>query len=113
MFAGDVALVGFHHPAIAHALNGGDGGVAVNFSAHGTGTFGQRLRQVGGLNIAVLLMLDCAQQTLGVAQRPDLFHLIRGQHIDLDANGFSHALIIHIFVPAVLGAGETNVGNRF
>ena len=76
MLADDFALVGHDLPfAARQALDRGDRRVAVDLRAALARAARQRLRQVGRLDIAVLRMLDRAENSLDVAQRPDLLHL--------------------------------------
>ncbi len=111
VFAGDVALVGRHPPFAIHRLrDAGDRGVAIDLGAARARTLGQRLGQVGRLDIAVVGMLDGADDAVGFAQRPDFLQLCGRQLVDLDADGLGHAGVIHELVPAVRGAGEADVG---
>ncbi len=112
MLGGDLALVGGDLPQpVVELLDGGDRGVAVDRGAAVACALGQRLGQVGGLDVAVIGVLDGAEQALGLAERPDFLDLFRRQDVDLDADRLGNAGIIHVFVPAVLGAGETDVGD--
>ena len=72
---------------------------------------GERLGEVGGLDIAVVGMLDRADDAVGLAERPDLLDLLGRQDVDLDADRLGDAGIVHELVPAVLGAGEADVGD--
>ena len=56
-------------------------------------------------------MLDSPNNSIDFAQRPQLLQLLRRELVDFNANRFSNAGIVHEFVPAVLGARHTNVGN--
>jgi hypothetical protein len=106
VLAGYVALIGGDLPFAGRRLgNCGDAGLAVDPSAAVAGALGERLGQVGGLDIAVIGMLDGAENALDIAQRPDLLDLIGGQKIDLDADGLGDAGVVHVLVPAVAGAG--------
>ncbi|MNS47477.1 hypothetical protein D3C72_800080 [compost metagenome] len=112
MFGDDLALIRRHLPVtVFQLLDGGDGGVAIDGRATITRALGQRLRQIGRLDITVIRMLDGAQQAVRLAERPDFLHLLRRQHVDPHTDGLGNAGIIHIFVPAILGAGETDVGD--
>ena len=72
---------------------------------------GQRLGQVGRLDVAVIGMLDGAEDAVGLAERPDLLHLRGRQEVDLDADRLGDAGVVHELVPAVLRAGEADVGD--
>ena len=111
VLAGDVALVGLDQPfAGRRLLDAGHRRVAVDFGAAIARAARERLRQVGGLDIAVVGMLDGAEDAVRLAERPDLLHLLRRQHVDVDADRARDAGIVHELVPAVLGAGEADVG---
>src|SRR5205807_269772 len=69
------------------------------------------LGQVGGLDIAVVGMLDGAQYPVGYAERPDVLDLRRGKYVDLDADRLGDASVVHELVPAVFGAGKADVGD--
>ena len=96
--------------AVARLLDAGDHGVAVDFGAAIARALGQGLGQVGRLDIAVIGMLDGADDAVGLAQRPDSLTCAGRQLVDLDADGLGDARVIHELVPAVLGAGQADVG---
>jgi hypothetical protein len=78
VLAGDLALVGGDDPlAVGTLFDRGHGRVAIDFGTARAGTLGQRLGQVGGLDIAVIRMLDGAEDAIGFAQRPDFLDLLR------------------------------------
>ena len=102
MLADDLALVGDDLPfAARRAFDRGDGRVAVDLAAAFARAPRQRLRQIGGLDIAVLRMLDRADDAVGVAERPDLLDLLGRQELHLDADRRRDARVILIFVEAV------------
>src|SRR5690606_32727272 len=73
MFSPDITFVRLHEPAaIRLLLDGGNSRVAMDGGAEVTRSLGERLREIGRLNITVVRMLDSAQQPVGFAQRPDL-----------------------------------------
>ncbi len=77
VLAGDVALVGLDQPLAALGpLDRQHRGVAVDLPAPVSRAPRQGLGEVGGLNVAVLRVLDGAQQPVRLAQRPDLLQLI-------------------------------------
>ena len=82
----------------------------MDLRAAGARTLGQRLGQVGGLDIAVVGMLDGADDAVGLAERPDLLELRGRELVDLDADGLGDAGVIHELVPAVVGARQADVG---
>ncbi len=112
MFAGDVALVGLHKPfAIGLLLDAGDRGVAIDFGTTRTRPLGHGLGQVGWLDIAIIGMLNGADDAIGFAQRPDILELCRCEHVDLHADRLGDTGVIHELVPAVGRAGEPDVGD--
>ena len=112
MLACDLALVGGDFP-----LAGGGAGdtchrsVAVDFGAAVARAARQRLGQVGRLDIAVTRMADGTNQPFGVAERPDVLHLLRGEEVHINADGARDTGILPVFVHPVLGLGEADVGD--
>ena len=85
VLAGDVALVGDDQPlAAGQPLDRGDGGVAVDLAAAVARAARQRLGEVGRLDVAVLGVLDRADDPVDVAERPDLLDLGGRQELHLD-----------------------------
>ena len=112
VLADDVALVGRNLPFAARPpLDRDHGRMAVDLSPALARRPRQGLGQVGGLDIAVLGMLDRADDSLDVAEWPDLLDLLRRQELDLDADRRGDAGVIVIFVHPVAGAGEADVGD--
>src|SRR5271155_3445667 len=110
VLADDVALVGHDLPFAAwNPLDRDHGRVAVDLSPAFARGPRKRLRQVGWLDIAVLEVLDRADDSLDVAERPDLLDLLRRQELHLDADRRGDAGVIMIFVHPVAGAGEADV----
>lgn len=110
MLANNVALVRFDEPLAGRfPLDTGHGCIPVNLRAAVPRALRQRLRQVGRLDIPVIGMLDCADQPVGFAQRPDFFHLRRRQLVHLDADRLGHPGIIHELVPAILRPREADI----
>ena len=90
-------------------LNGGHHGVAIDLGAPVARAARQRLREIGGLDIAVLRMPDGANEALGLAQGPDLLDLRGRQELHLDADRRGDAGVIAVLVHAVLRARKANV----
>ena len=112
MLAGNVALIGGHQPfAIRLLADPGHHRVPVNRRPALPRPLGQRLGQIGRLDIAIVRMLDRPQHTVGVAQRPDRLDLIRGEEIHVDANRPRDTGIIMIFVHPVGGRRQPDVGH--
>ena len=63
--------------------------------------FGQRLRQVGGLDVAVIRMHDAADEAVDVAQRPELQDFIGRQEANVDADRLGRRRILIILVHAI------------
>ena len=81
----------------------GDGRVAVNRRAILSRAFGQRLRQVGGLDIAIIRMLDRADHAVHIGKRPYFLDLIGREEVDVDTNRPRNPGIIMIFIHPVFG----------
>ena len=112
MLGGDVALVRADQPfAGGRALDACDGGVAVDLGAERPRSPGERLGQVGGLDVAVVGVLDRADQAIGLAKRPDRLDFRGREHIDRDADRPGDAGVIHVLVEAVPGPRQTDVGD--
>ena len=85
------------------------GGPPIDLAAHLARAARQRLGQIGGLDVAVLGMLDRADDASGLIERPDLLDLRGGQEPDVDADGGGDAGVIAVLVHAVGRAGEADV----
>src|SRR5690606_3356031 len=110
VFGSDLALIRGHLPEAGRLLlDTGHRGVAVDGGAAVARALCQRLRQVRRLDIAVIGVLDRAEQPVRLAERPNFLHLFRGQDIDLDADRLGDPGIVHILVPAVPGPRKTDV----
>ena len=110
MFARDIALVGRNQPFAARQLRDrGDGGVAIDGRAQLARALGQRLGQIGRLNISVRRMLDRAKHAGDVGQRPDLFQLFGRQPIDLDADRLGDTGVRAVFIEAILAGRDADV----
>ncbi len=114
VLAGNVALVGHDFPLAAGLpLDRGDRGHPVDLAAAVARAARQRLSEVCRLDVAVLRVLDRADDPLDVAERPFLLDLGGGQELHLDpADRGGDAGVVAIFVEPVLGAREADVGNR-
>ena len=84
MLGDDVAFVGAHQPLAAGcSFDRGDGGVAIDLGERVPRSLGERLGQVGGLDIAIG-MLDRPDQAVGLQSwRSDRLDLRRGEHVRL------------------------------
>ena len=110
VFANYVALEGLDQPfAARRRLDGLDLGTSVNLGAATSRNLGQRLSEVGGLDIAVLGMDDGADDPFGIAQGPDLLDLFGGQKIDFDTDSLGDAGVEPVFVHAFAAGGEAYV----
>src|SRR5271156_620907 len=83
--------------------------MAVDFGSAFASAARQRLRQIGGLDVTVLEVLDCANDSVDIAERPDLLDLARREEFDLDADRLCDARVIIVFVHPVAGPREANV----
>ena len=112
VLANDVAFVGRNLPFAAWLpLDRDHGRLAVDLSPEFARRPRKRLRKIRRLDIAVLGMLDRADDSVDVAERPDLLDLLRGQELDLDADRGGDSGVIVIFVHPVAGAREADVGD--
>ena len=110
MLAHHLALVGYDLPfAVRQPLDRGHRRLAVDLGAAFARAAGQSLREIGGLDVAVVGMLDRADDPLDIAERPDLLDLIWLQELHLDADRLGDAGVIVIFVHPVAGAREADV----
>ena len=103
------ALIGGDDPFVVVPLDGRDHGVLVNFRAQGAGALGQRHRDVDRRDVPVGGMPQRAHQAFGVDQRPELLDLFFRDHMRLDADGFSGALIEAVFIHPVSVGRQTKV----
>ena len=83
--------------------------MAVDFGSAFASAARQRLRQIGGLDVTVLEVLDRANDSVDIAERPDCLDLARRQEFDLDADRLRDARVIIVFVHPVAGPREANV----
>ena len=111
VFTGDVALIGRDQPfTIGLLRDRRDRGVTINRGAALPCALCQRLCQICGLDIAIFRMLDRADHTLRVTQRPDFLDLLGRQEVHIHADGAGNACIILIFVHPVLRRRKPDVG---
>ena len=83
--------------------------MAVDLRPAIAGAARQSLREVGGLDIAILRMLDRAKDPLNVAERPDLLDLFCAEELHLDADRLRDAGVVVVLVHPVAGAREADV----
>ena len=112
MLGCNLALICRDQPfAIRLLRDAGNRRVAVNCRSALPRAFGQCLGKVSGLNIAVIGVLDCADDTVHIRQWPDVLDLVRRQEIDIDANGSRNTRIIMILVHPVFGCRQPDVSD--
>ena len=70
---------------------------------------GQCLREIGGLDIAIIGMLDSANDAVHVGKRPNIFDVVGAKEVDIDANGTRNARIIIILIHPVFGGRQPDV----
>ena len=110
MLAGDIALVGLHQPfAVRLLLDARDLGLAVDLAAARAGSLGQGHGDVGGRHVAVIGMIERADQPLGIAERPQLLDLGRRDDLERHADGVRGAAVLVVLVHAVAVGGEAEV----
>ena len=110
MLARDIALIRRDKPFAVRLLRDrGDCCVAINGRAALPRALRQCLREIGGLNITVIGMLDRANDAVHVGKRPNIFYVVGAQEIDIDANGTRNACIIIILIHPVFGGRQPDV----
>ena len=110
MLAGNIALVGLHQPfAVRLLLDGRDLGLAVDLAAAGAGALRQRHGDVGGRDVAVIGVVESADDAVGIAERPQLLHLRGRDDAERHADGVRGAAIFVVLVHAVAVGGEAQV----
>ena len=110
MLARDVALIGRDQPfAIRLLRDTGNRRVAINRAPALPRALCQCLSQIGRLNIAIIGMLNRAQHTIHIGQRPDVLDLTRRQEIDINTNRSRNPCIIMIFIHTVFCRRQPNV----
>src|SRR6185312_10286863 len=110
MLADNVALVGHDLPLAARApLDRGDGRLTVDLGPALARAARQSLGEVGRLDVAVLGVLDRADDPIDIAERPDIFDLAGREEPDLDADRFRHSRVVIVLVHPVASAGEADV----
>ena len=110
MLAANLARVGGHQPfAVRLPADRCHGRIAINLGPALARPLGQRLAEVGRLDVTVGAMLDRAEDPVGVAQRPGLGELLGGQEIDVHADRLRDPGVIMIFVHPVTRAGKADV----
>ena len=73
---------------------------------------GHRLGHIGGVNIAVGIVIDRAFKVFGIDQRPAGLDLIRGQPFIGHTTGFGGRGIKHILVHPLFGLGHAQVADH-
>jgi len=112
VFADHIALIGPDDPfSGATLLDAGHAGIPINLGAPGACALGERLGQIGRLDVAIVRMLDGAEHALDIAQRPDLLELGRCQEAYVDADRGGDAGVVFEFVEAILRARQPDVGD--
>ncbi len=109
MLTGNLTFICGDFPFIIDALNRLNRRVAINLSALITRAFGHRLRQISWLDIAIIGVANTADKPVFFRQWPMGNNLIRSQHFDIDTDGFCHALILHIFIHAILVCRKADI----
>jgi hypothetical protein len=118
LFRGDKVAPLVHHagarddpfrtgPAIAVDLN-----LAFNRGAMLTRALGHRLRHVGGVNVAVLRVIERADQIIGAHQRPAILDFLGRQELVVDASRLRDRGIQHVFVHAFLTLRHPQVADH-
>ena len=77
-----------------------------------TRALGHRLRHVGGVNVAILRVIQRAHQIIGAHQGPAFLDLRRAQEFVINARGFGDGRIQHVFIHAFLPLRHAQVANH-
>ena len=92
-------------------LDAHDRGLAVDLRPALARAPGQRLRQIGRLDVAVLQVADRPDHALDVAEWPDLPDLVRRQELHPDADRLGDAGVLVVLVHPVAVQREPDVAH--
>jgi len=110
MLTQNVTFIGLHQPLpIGLLFNTRHRCKAMDLGPQISRTFSQRLSQICRLYIAVLRVLYSPNQTLGIAQWPDLFHLFRCEEFNIHSHSFSNTSVKLILIHAVFTVCQSDV----
>src|SRR6185312_5643028 len=102
-FAADFAFRGFHHPFAVFAAHAGNGAEADDLCTQVTRALGQRLRQLRGVDVAVVRIVKRALKVVGFDERIAPLDLVCTNDFDIHALIATHALGALEFAHALLG----------
>ena len=114
----DDALVGRQLPLTARRLfDGSHFGLLVDLGAAGAGTLAQRHGQVGRRDVAVVRVVESADDLRRVAatevdERPELLDFLRRNDLERHADGVGRAAVLQVLVHAVLAGGQAQVAGH-
>ena len=104
MLSGDVALVGVNDPFASRACGQtGDRCVAVDFSPRPARPPGQRLAQLGRIDIAVQRIPQGTEQSVRGDQRMAAAHSSASDHLESNAHALGHGQEVVVAVDMVRG----------
>ena len=108
VLADDITRLGLDLPLAARQLlEAGHLGVAIDLGAHVPGTLGECLGNVGRRNVAVVGIVDAAEQVRARRhQGPELLNLLRSQDLGVNTLGLGDAGIAQVLVHAVAAVGD-------
>ena len=110
MLTNDLTLISGHFPLTRLGpADGGHGRITINFRTTVTGTTGQCLGQIGGLDIAIIRVADRADDAANITHRPKFFNFFWSQEIDLYTNRAGNTCILPVLVHALFGGGKADV----
>ena len=108
-FAGDVALLCVHGPAIILVLGQADHrGIAIDFGASVTGTTRERLAQGRGVDVAIIAIPKPAKQVVGGNKRVTAGAFCGVDDFKLNAHAAGHRRKVTVAVHLRFGVGQTN-----
>ena len=112
VFAGDLAPVGGHDPFVIGLLRDRQhAGMAMDRGAQRAGAGGERLGEIGGLDIAVIGMADRADEAVWHREGPDFGDLLRREKFDIHTDGSRHAGILRYSSMRVAAGGEADIAD--
>ncbi len=106
---GDIAFFRVNDPCVIRLLGDACGGrEAQDFRTHVTGAFGQRLCQLGGVNVTVVRIVQCARKIMGFDKRVAGFDFVQIKDFQIHALLLAHAFGAFEFLHPFLAMGQTD-----
>ncbi|CAI8371084.1 MAG: Uncharacterised protein [Rhodospirillaceae bacterium] len=109
LFGVVVGLVGDDPLARVGALHIGHDRALEDLPAHGARALGQRLGEVHRCDVTIRGVPECANQTVGIDQRPQVLDFLDRQHVAFNADGVCGAPVPVVLVHPLLVHGKAQV----